>query len=439
MPCSMANVSHSVPSLSSTPQILSALRPGQRHAHPLPPGSGDGYLLADLARQSRRTLAVLCAEPLTAQRLTEEIPLFAPDLRVRRLPDWETLPYDGFSPHQDLVSERLRTLHALMQNDVDVLLVPVTTALYRLAPPEFLAAYTFSFRQGEALNEEALRQQLMLANYSHVTQVSAPGEFSIRGGLIDLFPMRSSLPYRLDLFDNDIESIRAFDVDSQRSLYPVSQIDLLPGREFPLDETARHLFRSQFRELFEGDPSRALPYKDIGSGIAFAGVEYYLPLFFDQTATLFDYLPENAITITLGDTQQAIQGFTQDTYGRYQFLKSDRERPVLAPETLFLDDEEWFTQLKRFPRLALANDQPAPDFLPLPDVAVSRRADDPVAALRRLIDTHAGRVALCADSAGRRETLDQMLREFGLQPDTSVESLADFFASDVPFALLVAP
>ena len=435
----MANVSFSVPPLSATSHTLTALRPGQRHAQPMPPGSGDGYLLADLARTAKRSIVVLCAEPLSAQRLTEEIPLFAPELKVRQLPDWETLPYDGFSPHQDLVSERLRTLHALMQDDVDILLVPVTTALYRLAPPEFLAAYTFSFRQGDALNEEALRQQLTLANYSHVTQVTAPGEFCIRGGLIDLFPMGSVLPYRIDLFDNEIESIRSFDVDTQRSLYPVKEIQLLPGREFPMDEAARNQFRARFREVFEGDPSRALPYKDIGNGIAFAGVEYYLPLFFEQTATLFDYLPDSAITVTLGDPADTIRNFNQDTYGRWQFLKSDRERPVLPPSTLFLDDEELFSLLKRFPRLALSNEQPAPDFLPLPDVAVSRRADDPVGALRRLLDTHGGRIALCADSAGRRETLDQMLGEFGLQADTSVESLSDFFEGSSPFALLVAP
>ncbi len=435
----MANVSLSVPALSSTQRILAALRPGQRHAHPLPPGSGDGFMLADLARHAGQTVVVLCADPLAAQRLADEIPLFAPELRVRLLPDWETLPYDGFSPHQDLVSERLRTLHALMQEGVDILLVPVTTALYRLAPPQFLAAYTFSFRQGDKLKEEALRQQLTLANYSHVTQVTAPGEFSIRGGLIDLFPMGSVLPYRIDLFDDEIESIRSFDVDTQRSLYPVKDIQLLPGREFPMDEAARNLFRARFREVFEGDPSRALPYKDIGNGIAFAGVEYYLPLFFERTATLFDYLPGAAITVTLGDPAPVIRNFTQDTYGRWQFLKSDRERPVLPPEALFLSDEELFGQLKRFARLALGNDEPAPDFLPLPDVAVSRRADDPVAALRRLVDGHDGRIALCADSAGRRETLDQMLQEFGLAPDTSVETLSEFFSGTSAFALLTAP
>ena len=428
-----------VPPHSSISSILAALKPGQRYSHPLPPGSGDGYLLADLARSAQRSIVVLCSDPLAAQRLTEEIPLFAPELRVRQLPDWETLPYDGFSPHQDLVSERLRTLHALMQEGLDILLVPITTALYRLAPPEFLAAYTFSFRQGDALDEEALRQQLTLANYSHVTQVTAPGEFCIRGGLIDLFPMGSVLPYRLDLFDDEIESIRSFDVDTQRSLYPVKEIQLLPGREFPMDEAARNQFRARFREVFEGDPSRALPYKDIGNGIAFAGVEYYLPLFFDKTATLFDYLPESAVTVTIGDSAAVIRQFTQDTYGRWQFLKSDRERPVLPPTDLFLDEEQLFGELKRFPRLALTPEQASADFLRAPDVAVSRRADDPVQALRRLVDTYPGRIALCADSAGRRETLDQMLREFGLQPDTTATSLAEFFDGEAGFALLSAP
>jgi len=282
-------------SLPSTQDVLAALRPGQRYSQPMPPGSGDACLIADLARQHKAPILVLCADPLTAQRLAEEILLFGPALRVRQLPDWETLPYDSFSPHQDLISERLRTLHALTMHEVDVLTVPVTTALYRLAPPSFLAAYTFSFRQGDELDEAQLRAQLMLANYTHMTQVSAPGEFSIRGGLIDLFPMGSLLPYRLDLFDNEIESIRSFDIDTQRSLYPVKEIQLLPGREFPMDEEARTQFRARFREFFEGDPSRALPYKDVGNGIAFAGIEYYLPLFFEETATLMDYVRWSAV------------------------------------------------------------------------------------------------------------------------------------------------
>ncbi|MYN13651.1 transcription-repair coupling factor [Pusillimonas sp. TS35] len=426
----------SLPSINAT---LSSLRPGQRHSQPQPPGSGDAWLLADLARASGQAVIVICADPLAAQRLADETLLFAPDLRVRQLPDWETLPYDSFSPHQDLVSERLRALHALMRNSVDILTVPVTTALYRLAPPEFMAAYTFSFKQGDALDEEGLRSQLTLANYSHVTQVTSPGEFCIRGGLIDLFPMGSVLPYRIDLFDNEIESIRSFDIDTQRSLYPVKEVQLLPGREFPMDETARNHFRARFRETFEGDPSRALPYRDIGNGIAFAGIEYYLPLFFEHTATLFDYLPERSIIATLGDIGQAIDRFKNDTHSRYQFLKSDRERPVLPPETLFLDQETLFGRIKPFARLALAAGEPHPDIHAAPQVAVARRAEDPLASLRRILGEANGRVVLCTDSAGRRETLLQMLAEFGIMPDSGVESLQGFFASDARFALVVAP
>ncbi|MFC3338272.1 transcription-repair coupling factor [Paracandidimonas soli] len=422
----------------SAQRILAALKPGQRYTVPQPPGSGDAWMLADLARQSRATLLVLTAEPLSAQRLTDEIALLDPALRVRPFPDWETLPYDSFSPHQDLISERLRTLHALTHEDVDILTVPVTTALYRLAPPEFLAAYTFSFRQGDKLDEAALRRQLTLANYTHVTQVTAPGEFSIRGSLIDLFPMGSVLPYRIDLFDDEIETIRSFDVDTQRSLYPVKDIQLLPGREFPMDQEARNQFRSRFRELFEGDPSRALPYKDIGNGIAFAGVEYYLPLFFEHTATLFDYLPEDTIAVTIGDIQAAIERFHQDTYGRYQFLKSDRERPVLPPDTLFLDAETLHSRLKDFARLALTPQDAHPGFLPLPDISVDRRANDPVHRLRHLLQSSPLRIALCTDSAGRRETLLQMLAEFGLAPDTHTTSLHEFLEGQGRFALVIA-
>ncbi|MGE8604740.1 transcription-repair coupling factor [Bordetella trematum] len=425
--------------LPSSSALLAALKPGTRYVQPCPPGSGDGWLLADLARQAARPLVVLTADPLQAQRLADEIPLFAPGLRVRQLPDWETLPYDAFSPHQDLISQRLYTLHALMTQSVDILTLPVTTALYRLAPPAFLAAYTFAFKRGDRLDEAALRAQLTLANYNHVTQVTAPGEFCLRGGLIDLFPMGSAVPYRLDLFDDEIESIRAFDVDTQRSLYPVNEVQLLPGREFPMDEAARNHFRAHFREVFEGDPSRALPYKDIGNGIAFAGVEYYLPLFFDQTATLFDYLSAGTLTVTLGNIEEAIQRFSLDTASRYNFLKSDRERPVLPPQALFLDRDALYAGFKDFARLALSGEGPHPDFCAAPDVAVMRRAEDPVARLRALVSKPDAEVLLCADSAGRRETLSQMLAEQGLAPDCQTDTIGDFLQTPARFGLAVAP
>ncbi|CAB3687013.1 transcription-repair coupling factor [Achromobacter kerstersii] len=427
------------PPVPATAPTLSALKPGARYAQPRPPGSGDAWLLADLARQASAPLVILTAEPLEAQRLAEEIQLFAPDLRVRQLPDWETLPYDAFSPHQDLISERLHTLHSLMMKTVDVLTVPITTALYRLAPPSFLAAYTFSFKQKDKLNEAALRAQLTLANYNHVTQVTAPGEFCLRGGLIDLFPMGSVVPYRLDLFDDEIETIRSFDVDTQRSLYPVREVQLLPGREFPMDEDSRTRFRARFREIFEGDPSRALPYKDIGNGIPFAGVEYYLPLFFEETATLFDYLTAGTVTVTVGDIDDAIQRFNQDTTSRYSFLKSDRERPVLPPSALFLDSETLYTRLKEFRRLSLSAGEPHPDFRAVPDVSIARRSDDPIAKLRALVQTRQTRVLLCADSAGRRETLVQMLNEYGVTPDAQPDTIEAFLASDANFGIVAAP
>lgn len=426
-------------SLPSTGELLKSLKPGQRYTQSLPPGSGDACLLADLALRSARPLVILCANPLDASRLADELPLFIPSLNIRQFPDWETLPYDGFSPHEALVSSRLQTMHALQQKTVDVLTVPVSTALYRLAPPSFLAAYTFSFKQGSKLDETQLREQMVLANYNHVTQVTAPGEFCVRGGLIDIFPMGSVLPYRLDLFDDEIESIRAFDADTQRSLYPVPEVQLLPGREFPMDEAARTLFRSRFREVFEGDPSRALPYKDIGNGIAFAGVEYYLPLFFEQTATLFDYLSDQALVVTHGDLAGAIEHFHTDTHSRYTFLNADRERPVLPPHSLFLNESELYARLKEYPRLNLQAGAPHPDFEALPEVAVNRRAEDPVAALRREITDPARRTVLCADSAGRRETLGQMLQEFGLHVPSIPADLQDFLQSDAQFALVVAP
>jgi len=421
--------------------LLARIKPGQRLAIACPAGSGDAWLLADLAAKATEPLIILTEQPLEAQRLAREIALLKPGLRVRMLPDWETLPYDSFSPHEDLISERLRTLHALLQNDVDVLTVPVTTAQYRLPPTSFLAAYTFSFKQKDKLNEAALREQFMLANYAHVTQVTAPGEFCIRGGLIDIFPMGSVLPYRIDLFDDEIESIKTFDIDTQRSLYPVPQVQLLPGREFPMDEAARNRFRATFREIFEGDPSRATPYRDMGSGIAFAGVEYYLPLFFDQTATLFDYLKTSAICVTHGDLENAMQHFWDDTLTRYQFLKSDRERPVLAPDDLFLRPDALFTALHGFSRLAMSTQEAHPAFERAPDVAVNRRMEDPLQSLRELLQSTQGirRVVLCADSHGRRETLAQMLSEHGIEPDNPAESLEDFLQNSDHFAVVVAP
>src|SRR3954468_8708944 len=314
---------------------IPAIAPGKRFTLPRPIGSADALLLARFAQAQaaqKKLTAIISAEPADTQRLEGELAFFAPELRIAVFPDWETLPYDTFSPHQDLISERLATLWRIRQGEVDVVLMPASTALVRLAPPSFLAGYTFHFKQKEKLNEAALKAQLTLAGYSHVSQVVSPGEYAVRGGLIDLFPMGSAVPYRVDLFGDEIDSIRTFDPDTQRSLYPVPEVRLLPGREFPMDEASRNAFRARWRERFEGDPTKVRIYKDIGAGIATAGIEFYLPLFFDETASVFDYLGGGATVALHGEIDEALQRFWADTRERHRFFQHDRERPVLAPE-----------------------------------------------------------------------------------------------------------
>jgi transcription-repair coupling factor (superfamily II helicase) len=423
---------------------LPLVKPGLRHSVAGLRGSADALAVAAYARQHRERapmLAVVCSHAVDAQRLAEEIPWFAPELRVRLLPDWETLPYDSFSPHQDLVSERLATLHDIQTGQCDVMLVPATTALYRLAPPAFLAAYTFFFKQGERLDENALKAQFTLAGYEHVSAVMRPGEYSVRGGLIDLYPMGSALPYRIDLFGDEIETIRAFDPDTQRSLYPVKEVRLLPGREFPLDEAARTAFRGRWREVFEGDPTKSPIYKDIGNGVPSAGIEYYLPLFFEHSATVFDYLPADTQLAFAGNVDEAIRRFWADTTQRYNFMRHDRERPLLPPADLFLSEEQFFVAAKPMARLVLqaeANADQAAFSAMLPDVAVNRRADDPLVNLEALLLDKQTRVLMCADSAGRRETLLQLFAESGLRPHP-VDDFAAFLAGEAHFSIAVAP
>ncbi|MBR0565257.1 transcription-repair coupling factor [Azoarcus sp. L1K30] len=418
-------------------------KPGFRLDLPPLSGSADALAIAQLAGRGRM-LAVVTANPLDAQRLQDEIAWLAPGLRLHLLPDWETLPYDSFSPHQDLISERLSTLYAITRSEADVVLVPATTALYRMAPPAFLAAYTFFLRQGERLDVAQLRMQMAVAGYTHVTQVVSPGEFSVRGGLVDLYPMGSPLPYRIDLFDDEVETIKTFDPDTQRTVYPVKEIRLLPAREFPLDEKGRNHFRGSFREIFEGDPTRAAIYKDVSNGIAPAGIEYYLPLFFDDVATLFDYLPVDTPVLLHRDVPTAIEEFWRDTRSRYDLLKGDRTRPVMPPGHLFLTDEGFFAALKNRPRLVIGasgdsgESGESPVALPLPEVAVERKATDPLHRLKTFCSTFDGRVLLVADSPGRRETMADYLAEYGLKPDASAD-FAAFAESDARLALGTAP
>jgi transcription-repair coupling factor (superfamily II helicase) len=424
--------------LSTVPlPALGNLRFGRLH------GSSDALALARAA-QSRHPLVIISASALAAQRLREEIVWFAPELRVSLFPDWETLPYDTFSPHQDLVSERLETLYHASTGDCDVLIVPAGTALYRLAPASYLAGYTFFLKQGAALDLARLRAQLTTAGYDHVTQVVAPGEYCVRGGLVDLFPMGSAVPYRIDLADEEVESIRTFDVDTQRTIYKVNEVRLLPAREFPLDEAARIRFRSRFRDAFEGDPLRSPIYKDVSNGIAPAGIEYYLPLFFDSAGTLFDYLPAETTVVLHHDVHVCIDAFWKDVQARYLFLKGDAMRPLLPPTSLFLTAEEFFIALKSFQRLdlpdpAAAREEPgALQSEPPPDVTVERRAADPLHRLKAYLADGGKRVFVLAESPGRRETMSEYFAEYGLQP-RSTTGFTEFLHAEENFMLGVGP
>ena len=428
---------------------LPKLLTGKRYGLPRPAGSADALLLARLGQRetaANRLTAIVTADANDAQRLIDEIVFFAPELRCALFPDWETLPYDSFSPHQDLISERLATLWRLhaagsqrdKQAGVDLVLVPATTALYRLAPPSFLAGYTFHFKVKQKLDEAKLKAQLTLAGYNHVTQVVSPGEYAVRGGLIDLFPMGSAVPFRVDLFDDEIDSIRTFDPDTQRSLYPVPEVRLLPGREFPMDEPARARFRSRWRELLEGDPTKSRLYKDVGAGVASAGIEYSLPLFFDDTATVFDYLGADATLVLHGDLDNAFAHFWQDTKERYRLVQTDPERPALPPEALFLGTESFYAKANAHAQLAL---RPAIDdvadnawFQKLGELSVVRGADDPLARLKSHGRNTTHRILILAESTGRQSSLLDFLRSAELNPP-AFDSLQEFIDSDEKFGI----
>jgi transcription-repair coupling factor (superfamily II helicase) len=428
---------------------LPKLQSGKRFSLPRPPASADALWLAQLGQREKaegHLLAVVTADAADAQRLVDEIAFFAPELNCALFPDWETLPYDTFSPHQDLISERLATLWRLFNFNktpsisTDVVLIPATSGLYRLAPPSFLAAYTFHFKVRQKLDEAQLKAQLTMAGYNHVTQVLSPGEYAVRGGLIDLFPTGSPMPYRVDLFDNEIDSIRTFDPDSQRSLYPVPEIRLLPGREFPMDDASRGLFRRRWREMLEGDPTKSRIYKDIGNGIATAGIEYYLPLFFEQTATIFDYLL-GATLVLHSNLEPAFRRFWQDARERFRLAQGEPDRPALPPEHLFLTEAQFFTLTQNHPQLALREADPQgpqrDEFLSLSHLAVERGADEPLAAFKSHLAQTPNRTLVLAESDGRRESLLDFFRASGVTM-SAFESLAEFENSGVRLGIATA-
>jgi transcription-repair coupling factor (superfamily II helicase) len=427
--------------LSQFMQVLTPIS-GRQNRFSYAANGLDSLSLATLScrlKTTKQCFVVITSNAFEAQRLLEEIPYFAPNISVNLLPDWETLPYDVFSPHPDLISERLATLYQISQNQCDVVIVPIATSLLRLPPVSYFAGHTFMLAKGQKLDLEALRHQCAQAGYHHVSQVISPGEFSVRGGLVDLFPMGSVFPFRIDLFDDEIESIRTFDVDTQRSLYPVPEIRLLPAREFPLDENGIAKFRSNFREQFEGDPQRATIYKNVSKGTASGGIEWYLPLFFDETATIFDYLNQDTVICLHGALDKAAQSFWFDAQSRYKLMAYDSEKPILKPEILLIKTDEFFAKTQSF--AVVSAQLEAANLLPALDI--ERKAEQPLHKLQAFIhaassDAVKKRVLITAESLGRRETMAQLFAEHGLQIKTC-ETWADFEAASDKVMLGVSP
>ena len=392
---------------------------------------------------------VVTADQSGAHRLMEELAFFNPPgsgLRILLFPDWETLPYDQFSPYQDIVSDRLATLVELRSMRSGILVVSIATLMHRLLPADYLLANSLILRTGQTLETEDFRKDLGNRGYRSVSQVMEHGDVAVRGSIVDIYPMGSDAPFRLDLFDNEIDSIRIFDIETQRSLEKTDEIRILPAREVPLTATAIDLFRSNWRVRFAGNPGRSPIYTDVSNGIAPAGIEYYLPLFFSHTGSLVDYLPENPVIMLDEGAHNAAQEFQDMAESRYEQRKHNDERPLLAPHEMFFPADEVLGLMAGFPQIhagvtgidaeavkTISYSTGNPRKFP-----VNARAQDPMAVFRRFLDEFSGRVLIVAESVGRRETIIELFRAEKTRP-VLCRGWDEFMADEVRFGLTVAP
>jgi len=423
------------------PSAQKQLRAGQLY------GSAQGLLLAKTALQHDGPILVLTDDANTAHKLEIEAHFYLGEntLPILHFPDWETLPYDTFSPHQDIVSERLDTLHQLPDFKRGILMVPISTIMHRLAPREFLEGNTLILKTGDQFDIEVWRSKLEKAGYRYVSQVMEHGEFAVRGAIIDLYPMGSKLPFRIDLFDDEVDTLRTFDPETQRSIDSIDSIQLLPAREFPVTDDSIALFRKQFRNAFDGDPQRSLIYREVSEGNMPGGIEYYLPLFLEKTNSLIDYLPSNTLLFNSNNPHHAATTFWQEINQRHQQHQIDPERPLLPPHEMFFPVEELFSAFKAYQRLHTqtfelddsAGNQNYQTVIP-PQLTFSAQHDRPCDALLQFVDNFDGRILFAAETAGRRETLLELLRDNGIQP-THANNWDEFLADDSPLAITVAP
>ena len=427
--------------------------PRQRRYWLPPHGSARALLLAEAARTHDGLLVVVARDTQRAQALEAELGIFADDLPVLQFPDWETLPYDAFSPHPEIVSQRIATLYRLPGVKRGVLVVPVATLMQRIAPRIHITGSGLVMSKGQQLDLAAEQRRLEASGYRHVPQVAEPGDFAVRGALLDIFPMGTAEPYRIELFDDEVDSIRSFDPETQRSQQQVERVELLPAREFPLTEEAAKEFRSNLRERFPIDVRRCPLYQDMKEGVTPGGIEYYLPLFFRQTSTLFDYLADDALFVLGEGAGEAADQFWAQTLERYDQRAHDIERPVLPPAELYLPPDKLREQLNK--RLRVDVVEPGHEHAidtgtqPAPELPLNRKGEEPATSLRHFLAGYPGRVLIAADSAGRREALVDTLASAELKPE-HVDDWSAFLArhpgesrndeQNLPrFAITIAP
>ena len=409
---------------------------------PIRDDSANSLALAAAARRGGGPLLVVCEDTEATERLLRELRYFLsrePELPVLGLPDWETLPYENFSPHQDIVSQRLGALYRLPQLRRGVLAVPVSGLMLRLPPRSHVVANCLELRLGQRLVIGEFREQLVAAGYNAVETVLDHAEFAVRGSVVDLFPMGSPTPIRIDLFDEEIESLRSFDPETQRTREKLDEIRLLPGREFPLDAAAVSGFRGRFRERFDVSPLQCPLYRDVSDGLASPGLEYYLPLFFDQLHSLFDYLPQNALSVQIGNIHSAGEAFRREVANRHRDRAHDLQRPILEPDEIFLPVNEALAGLKRYPRIRVSESgREVFRLRPLPQVAMNPRLASPMQALEDFLASCGARVLFCAESPGRREHLQQRLGQIGVAPQ-EFGHFEDFIEASAAIGVTVAP
>jgi len=410
-------------------------------------GCGDSLALASAIKNEDRLFVIVTPDNQTALRLEHELAFFLHNEHpILHFPDWETLPYDVFSPLPEIISERLKTLALLPQVKRGALVVSVTTLMHRLAPRKHVLANSFAVKVGDDFNLELNRLKLESVGYHCVSQVYQHGEFAVRGSIVDLFPMGSKVPYRIELFDEEVESIRTFDPETQRSLEKIDRIQLYPAREFPFTDEAIKSFRQAFREAFPETSPKNHFYLDVSKGIAPGGIEYYLPLFVEHMASLFDYLPKSAVLVTSESFDATSHAFYAEAEDRFQQRKYDADRPLLKPELLFLSTDELAQRTGAFARIILdamnatviAEGSIAFNCRSLPDVTIDAKLEQPAQALQQFVDSFTGKILFVSESAGRREALMDKLRQYKINVK-QVESWDKFLQSEVSPCLIVAP